>query len=251
MLLDILKTIATLAAAALLNYLITRRGNRLQKIPLIERVNRVVDPNLKGFTLARQIGEGTNRHIEEIANVREYVMTIRNTSSIHMKEVEVQFEFPTEDVEGWASRPAISRTALISKSALASEPWKKAFRWQIPYLPCADSVEFSFNAIDPPSDGYEVALYNSERVVVEVSKGEPSGKSWHERTSSLLAVMILGAMASVAVGLASELWGRDNGKKSYVMDGDGCIFLFSSYSLRASGKDRPFGLGDSDNVSVR
>src|SRR5437870_657045 len=57
-------------------------------IPLIERVNRLVSPELKGFALARVTGGPDNRELEEIKNVREYQLTLRNTSPIHLQNVE-------------------------------------------------------------------------------------------------------------------------------------------------------------------
>src|SRR5438309_8589211 len=58
-----------------------------------------------------------------------------------------QFEFPTEDVEAWAERPALSKTAPIPADAVITEPWKKGYRWRIPHLPSTDSIEFTFRAV--------------------------------------------------------------------------------------------------------
>ena len=69
------------AAGALLNEWFRRRRDRVQSIPLIERVNRLISPELKGFTLARVVGSSTNRGLEEVKNLREYQLTIRNTST--------------------------------------------------------------------------------------------------------------------------------------------------------------------------
>src|SRR5450432_1956871 len=106
MLFETLKIVLSLIggglAGAVLNELFRRRNSRVQPIPLIERVNRVVSPTLKDFTLARVTGGPGNRQLEEIKNLREYQFTLRNTSPIHLQNVEIQFEFPTEDVEGWA-----------------------------------------------------------------------------------------------------------------------------------------------------
>src|ERR1035438_6912914 len=87
-----------------------RRRSRIQPIPLIARVNRLVSSDLKGFVLARAVGEGDDRRLEEIKRVREYQLTLRNTSYIHLHNAEVQFEFPSEDVEARAERPARSKT---------------------------------------------------------------------------------------------------------------------------------------------
>jgi hypothetical protein len=55
--LEILKILLPLlgggAVGALLNEWLRRRGARVQAIPLIERVNRLVSPELKGLTHKR------------------------------------------------------------------------------------------------------------------------------------------------------------------------------------------------------
>src|SRR5438552_1874510 len=131
MLLDLLKIVIPLLtgglAGAVLNEWFRRRGGKVQPIPLIERVNRLINPELEGFTLARVAGGTEGRHLEEVKNIREYQLTLRNTSMIHLQDVEIQFEFPTEDVESWVSRPALSKTAPLPVNAMATAPWKKSF----------------------------------------------------------------------------------------------------------------------------
>ncbi len=171
MLSDILKIVLSLVAGAGLNEWLRRRHSKIQRIPLIERVNRLVKQEMQGFALARVTGDPENRKLEEVENIREYQLTLRNTSDVHLQDVEIQFEFPTDDVEAWAERPALSKTAPVPVDALITEPWKKGYRWRIPQLPSTDSIEFTFRSINPASDSYAVALYKSDRVVIERSKG--------------------------------------------------------------------------------
>jgi|HubBroStandDraft_6_1064221.scaffolds.fasta_scaffold312838_2 hypothetical protein len=174
---EVLKIIATLVggglAGALLSEWLRRKRSRVQRIPLIERVNRLVNPELQGFALARIVGAPSARRLEEVKNLREYQLTMRNSSSTHLQDAEVQFEFPADDVQAWASRPALSKTALIPVNATATIPWRMAFRWKIPHLPAGDSVEFTFQAINPSSDKFEVALYHPDGVIFERVVGEP------------------------------------------------------------------------------
>jgi hypothetical protein len=221
-------------AGAILNEWLRRRSNRLQQIPLIERVNRLVTPELKGFTLARVAGESHDRHLEEVGNLREYQMTLRNTSSVHLRDVEIQFEFPVEDVQEWASRPKLSKTALQQLPATPSEPWKKAFRWKIPHLPATDSLEFSFSAIDSPAEGYEVALYNADRVVIDISKGEPATKG--SLGAHWVAVASLGIFASFVSTFVSGLLVENYGDRTSLISGDGCRLTVDS---RFSGMNAP------------
>ena len=107
---------------------------------------------MKGFALARVVDEGRGQRLEKVLNVREYQFTLRNSSYIHLHNAEVQFEFPSVDVEGRAERPVRSKTTPIPVNPEISEPWKKGFRWRIPELPPGDSIEFTFRAVDPPSD---------------------------------------------------------------------------------------------------
>jgi hypothetical protein len=49
-----------------------RRRNRVQNVLLIERVNRIVSPELEGLTLARTVGVPPNHRLEEVKDLREY-----------------------------------------------------------------------------------------------------------------------------------------------------------------------------------
>ena len=178
---EILKLLMTLisggAVGAIITALFQRRRARMQPIPLIERVNRLVSPELKGFVLARLVGDGREgQSLEVVQNVREYQLTLRNTSHIHLHNAEVQFEFPSKDIEGHAERPLWSKTIPIQIATKISEPWKGAFRYCIPELPPGDSIEFTFRAVDPSSAEYGVALYNGGQVVIKISKGEPEAR---------------------------------------------------------------------------
>lgn len=225
MLLEILKSVLPFIggglAGAFLNEWFRRRSGRVHPIPLIERVKRLVNPELKGFALARVAGGPDNPRLEVIGNLREYQMTLRNTSVIHLQDAEIQFDFPTEDVEAWASRPSLSKTALSPVNASIADPWKKSFRWRIPYLPSTDSVEFSFRAVDPPSDDYEVALYKADRVVVQRSKGEPTSGTKADSDAARALVSVLGVViASVALaGAVQALFNRTGTQSSTFNEG--------------------------------
>jgi hypothetical protein len=179
-----------------------RRRGRVQSIPLIERANRLVNPELDGITLARR--SSAESQLEELKNLREYQLTMRNDSSIHLQDAEVQFEFPADDVAGVASRPTLSKTPLVPVSAIATPPWKKAFRWTIPHLPSGDSVEFTFRAVDPASETYEAALYRSEGVVLQKIVGEPPPKKMYTFPIALIFVTL--SFAAILV------WGVSTGR---------------------------------------
>jgi hypothetical protein len=187
------------ACGALITEFFRRRRARMQPIPLIERVNRLVGSDLAGFVLARTIGEGQDRHLEEIQKVREYQFTLRNSSDIHLHNAEIQFDFPSADVEARAERPARSKTMPVSTEAVISKPWKKGVRWRIPELPPGDSIDFTFRAVDASSDEYEVALYGGSQVVIEKSKGEPAPKKeFFIKANTLLNGICLVSVACAA-----------------------------------------------------
>jgi hypothetical protein len=191
-----------------LNEWYRQKHNRLQKIPLIERVNRQVSPKLQGgITLARTVGDPNHSHLVELNNLREYQLTLRNTSTIHLQNVEIQFEFPAEDVQDYASpRTTLSKTALLKVDAFPTDStaFPTVFRWRIPHLPSGDSVEFTFQAVNPPSENYVVALYNSERVIVEKVEGEPAPtKRSDDRKVLLQLVLVVG---SVLLFLVAGWW---------------------------------------------
>jgi hypothetical protein len=87
---------------------------------------------------------------------------------------------------------------------VASEPWKKAFRWRIPHLPPGDSVEFTFQSVDATSSDYEVALYNSDLAIVEKVVGEPAPKV---KRFSAHSVVLLASLIGVLVSVIVALWG--------------------------------------------
>jgi hypothetical protein len=200
-LLEVLKLVVTIlfggVAGAFLNEWFRRRKEKIQSISLIERVNRLVSPELEGITLARLVDDGLHRRLEELKNLREYQLTLRNTSSINLQNAEIQFEFPVEGVQAWASRPSLSKTALVQVDSTVSEPWRQGFRWRIPHLPSGDSVEFTFRSVDAPSGDFEAALYNSELVIVEKIIGEPAPKA----TRRSVAVIIVPALLVMVVGV--------------------------------------------------
>jgi hypothetical protein len=129
-----------------------------------------------------------------------------------LQDVEIQFEFPAADVQEYASpRTALSKTALRKIDTLPTDAtaFPTVFRWCIPHLPSGDSVEFSFQALDQQSESYVVALYNSERVIVEKVEGEPAPiKSPHNwkallfpfsAVGSLMLLLLAGARYGVVV----------------------------------------------------
>jgi hypothetical protein len=235
MLVEILKVVLLFLGGGLVGALLTewfrRRGSRLQVIPLIERVNRLVEPKLQGFTLARLTGDVAHP-LEQVRSLREYQLALHNTSSVHLQDVEIQFDFPITDVEGWASRPALSRTPPVPLEVAPPEPWKHSFRWRIPQLPSTDWIEFNFKAVNPPSENYEASLYGADRVVIEKSKGEPyEGAAWNGKqrllSTALLASLGLAATLGAALGILSP----HEGGHSTTFAGDGCsITVMSSYS---------------------
>lgn len=239
MILEILKIVLPFLggglAGALVNEWLRRRHSKIQAIPLIERVNRLVSPELKGITLARVTGAPGNRQLEEIEKLREYQLTLRNTSTVHLQDAEVQFEFPTEDVEAWASRPALSKTAPVPVDAVVTDPWKKGFRWRIPHLPSTDSIEFSFRAVNPASDEYEVALYKTDRVVIERSKGEPSARktSFHLYLPMIMLMMV--AAAGFTTVILSLLIGQPGNNVATLKEGGCTLTVISSFERFATG----------------
>ncbi|HVS88236.1 MAG TPA: hypothetical protein VHF01_08430 [Candidatus Acidoferrum sp.] len=247
-------------AGALLNEWFRRKRSRVQPIPLIERVNRLVSPELQGFALARVVGGSTGRRLEEVKNLREYQLTMRNSSAAHLQDAEVQFEFPADDVQAWASRPVLSKTALVQLNATATEPWRMAFRWRIPHLPSGDSVEFTFQAVNPSSEKFEAALYNSAGVVFERIVGEPPPQKAMFSAKLVPNLVISGVML---LALTITLWGimtgrlQSSGEKLTAIKLAGCdlqvVSLFDIYGQHLSSspwiiKHRIFNVGSQNCV---
>jgi hypothetical protein len=123
---------------------------------------------------------------------------MRNATSTHLLNAEVQFGFPADDVQEWVSRPTLSRTPLVPLLDKPTAPWRKAFRWRIPHLPSGDSVEFTFRAVAPSSDAYEAALYHAG-VVFERIIGEPPPRKKGMVASYILVGLLIGAFAGVLI----------------------------------------------------
>jgi hypothetical protein len=237
-LLDILKIIVTLigggAMGALLNDWFRRKSSRLQRIPLIERVNRLVNPELEGITLARRVGD----QLEELKNLREYQLTLRNTSTIHLQEVEIQFDFPVEHVQAWAQRPALSKTELVD---VPTQPIRGGtrLRWQIPHLPSGDSVEFTFRAVDPPSADYAVALYKNDRIILDKVVGEPVAPKSRRLTYYIFPATML-TVLMIVISLA--LMYPEHGSITTAIKGAGCsLNITSSWEAQPSLRIPPSG----------
>jgi hypothetical protein len=176
-----------------------------------------------------------------IRNIREYQLTLRNTSTVHLQDVEIQFEFTAGEVEEYASpRTTISKTALI-KSVNAPPPrpsdFPTLFRWTIPQFPSGDSVDFSFQAVNPPrgdpSESYVASLYKSPSVVVEKVEGEPAPRLNKDNLKRLAAIFFavgaaLGAV-SASEGLHFTRLG-DVDKFTVVKDGGCNLRIVSTYN---------------------
>lgn len=229
------------ACGALITEFFRHRRARMQPIPLIERVNRLVSSDLTGFVLARSVGDGQYRHLEEIQKVREYQCTLRNSSDIHQHNAEIQFDFPSADVEAWAERPAHSKTTLVSIEAVIAEPWKKGVRWRIPEFPPGDSIDFTFRAVDASSDEYEVALYGGNQVVIEKFKSEPAANRAFVVPAAAIFKIGMCLVPLVFAGFMLYISMTSYpGEKVTNIDSAGCsLNITSSYSLV---NDRAFSL---------
>src|SRR5258708_12918918 len=99
MLLEIAKIVGAFCfgglAGAVLTEWFRKKSGRLQRIPLIERANRIVSNELRGIKLARAI-PGSSTQLEEISNLLEYHPTLRNTPPVHLPAVEIHLIFPPQ-----------------------------------------------------------------------------------------------------------------------------------------------------------
>jgi hypothetical protein len=240
-------------AGALLNEWFRRRREKVQRVQLIERVNRPVNPLVEGFTLAR-VGIGQDGTLEEVKDLREYQLTMRNSTSTHLENAEVQFEFPADDVQASISIPTLSRTPLVLNNAMMmAVAGKRTFRWTIPHFPAGDSVEFTFRAVAPSSEKYEAALYYTG-VIFEKIVGEPPP------TKKVFYVNVVGAILGIVVLVlvvtAAALSKPSSGEKLTVVELAGCnlqvVSIFEVYGTHVDSpwhiKHRIFNIGTQDCV---
>jgi hypothetical protein len=226
-------------AAAIVTILYARKMSRLQNILLVQRVNQLVTADLGGITLARRVGgyHSDSEQLEPVNNVREYQLSLRNTSNLYLRDVEIQFEFNVEDVLARTQRPVLSRTPLVPVEAVPGEPWKRAFRWKIPSFPVGDSVEFTFQTVEAPSGNYEAFLYNADRAILKRNWGEPVSKaetlSWFLRpfTFGCLAILVLylvirPSLSPLSPNASVELKAPDYSRSKIAKNG--CVLTISS-----------------------
>jgi hypothetical protein len=225
-------------AGALLNEWFRQRREKVQRIQLIERV---ISP-LEGFRLVRQShAEGVLR---EVTDLREYQLTMRNSTSTHLQNAEVQFEFPSDDVQALVSLPALSRIALVPV-AVSATSGKRVFRWTIPQFPAGDSVEFTFRAVTPSSDKYEYSL-NYVGVIFERIVGEPppARKPFLNTFPGILiialpiaALAVLGLYALQKAGVIHEV----SGEKLTSVKLGGCdLQMVSIFEIYGQHSDSPW-----------
>lgn len=162
------------ACGALLKYWFDKRASLTQEIPVVERVNRKSE-TFAGIKMIKMQRDGTTR---EVTNMHAYQMTLRNTSNKQLRNDYIQFEFECEEIEPWVSRPMKSKLPLIPHhptpaDGTGTSPHSKVLRWQIPTLPPGDSVEFTFNVINPATLAYEVALDSDKNIITKVVTEEP------------------------------------------------------------------------------
>jgi hypothetical protein len=196
-----------------------RQNSQTALIPIIERINRnPLQYELKGIKLIRMSGPGLSSGVE-VTGLRHYQFTLRNTSRHHLRDSEIQFEFPASDVESWVSRPSLSRTPLMAIAAEPVPPWLKALRWRIPQLPPGDSIEFGFQAIDPSSEHYEIALFSAANVIVRATKEEPAEKPPRLSGPAFLVVL------AISVGIGVLLTNVFLTSRQSIVDGVATAFL--------------------------
>jgi hypothetical protein len=144
--LEALKIIASLLGGGLagvfVNEWLRRRREKVQRVQLIERVNRPVSA-LEGFTVARPSADGA---LVEVKDVREYQLTMRNSTSTHLVDVEVQFDFPASDVQALVSLPAMSRTPLVVNPPL-QHMVQQDFGGQFRTFPLATRLNLRFGPL--------------------------------------------------------------------------------------------------------
>jgi hypothetical protein len=225
-------------AGAIISELFRRRREKVQRIQLIERVNRPISP-LEGFMLARETNvEGVLRPVTDL---REYQLTMRNSTSTHLQNAQVQFEFPADDVQALVSLPALSRIALVPL-AVSATSGKRVFRWTIPQFPAGDSVEFTFRAVAPSSDKYEYSL-NYVGVIFERIVGEPppARKSF---LNTLPPVIFFGTLITLLILIVLQLSGKlqqSSGERLTSVKLGGCdLQVVSSFDVYGQHLDSPW-----------
>lgn len=227
-------------AGAVINEWFRRRREKVQRIQLVERVNRLIDP-LEGFTLTRVVdgGEGVLR---EVKDLREYQLTMRNSTSTHLQNAEVQFEFPSDDVQAIVSLPALSRISLEPLDT-PTTLGKKVFRWKVPQFPAGDSVEFTFRAVAPSSEKYEYSL-NYVGTIFERIVGEPPLARRGSFSNSFATVSLVAMMVILTIVASLYATGRlqaSSGEKLTSVKLGGCdLQVVSLFELYGQHYDSPW-----------
>jgi len=179
--------------------------------------------------------------LKAVTDLREYQLTMRNSTSTHLQSAEVQFEFPSDDVQALVSLPALSRISLAPLDA-PTTPGKRIFRWRVPHFPAGDSVEFTFRAVAPSSEKYEYSL-NYVGVIFEMIVGEPppARKSFLHNS---LPIVLFGVMLTILVLVALQVSGKlqqNSGEKLTSVQTGGCnLQIVSIFEVYGQHFDSPW-----------
>jgi len=177
-----------------------RKRSLTLEIPLIERMNRdPISPDLRGIRFFR----GPDGAAVEVKNLREYQMTLRNSTETDLHGAQIQFEFHGTDVEAWASKTRRAHATLQAQQAPpTAEPSLLLKCWNFAQFPAGDSVEFGFLVIEPTQDGYDATLLNTNNIVIRIWTEEPPPDRLPARISLAVAITIV----LVCLLLATWLW---------------------------------------------
>lgn len=116
-----------------------------------------------------------------------------------------------------------------------------------------DSVEFTFRSVNPPSGDFEVALYNSDLVIVQKVVGEPPPKEMRLNNPLILvAALLMGIAGLVIVGYSAGFLVERSGEKVSNVSAAGCelrmVSLYGTYGQNFHSpwqiKDRVFNVGN-------
>ena len=149
------------------------RRSRTRSVQLLERVKRTTQTDIARGTRLYRVSSDDSVPPVPVEQLLQYEFTLFNTTGRDLQNCEILFEFASPDTVGWAERPKRSNTHLDTVTAEPTPPWTVAIRWRIPQFPPRDSVEFSFQSIEPTNDEYTVSLYNAQNVVVARTREEP------------------------------------------------------------------------------
>lgn len=196
------------ACGAFINEYFRKKRTLTQVVPLLERINR--DPLESNESGVRYCREQANGQLTKIERLRQFQMTLHNTTEQDLEGATILFEFSCEGVEAWSSATQTGRH-YVAKMPEATDPSHRAFprqgktfvQWQFTQFSSGDSIDFSVLAFEPKATTFEASIYGKPNIQIKKIAYNQQSIETPEPQLSLVAVIALVVFCLILVAFTA------------------------------------------------